>query len=454
MLRYCLGLMQGTWIAKLNLTTSEASVINSVTFAVTLLPAPAVQFLRDYYNVQPYIVFLSAATFVSIGLYLTSIATTFLTILISNGVVFSIGIVFSVTGTLTTVYHYFLDDKITLVSSCVSAGMGMGMVMVSMSFKYMEPVIGWRGFVQFELIFVISYVMAFLVFFPPISRVLGVRTRKMKELELKQLNAVETEGLLAENNNLENEQKIVVVEKKQKEDGSLSISNDSLPSLNNHGHDMDSISQSVKDKVKKAKDNLLFNPLFLLLLFSWVFNEATYNAVMVHQPERVVKMGYSLINGADTLAINGAVQIVARFSVGLIADRQLISVIRLSQLSKLTLGVMAIVSTFFPFLMFQTFFMFLVGACGGIVSTTDVILIKDCVKHGRELGISILLLMDGLSSFISIALAGVLYSVFESYNAVFIILGGSSLAAFVLVLILDVLMRTKYREREHTYSRM
>ena len=35
-LMYCLGLMQGVWIQELNIATSDASLINSVNFAITL----------------------------------------------------------------------------------------------------------------------------------------------------------------------------------------------------------------------------------------------------------------------------------------------------------------------------------------------------------------------------------------------------------------------------------
>ena len=35
-LMFCLGLMQGVWIQEINITTSDASLINSVTFAITL----------------------------------------------------------------------------------------------------------------------------------------------------------------------------------------------------------------------------------------------------------------------------------------------------------------------------------------------------------------------------------------------------------------------------------
>ena len=35
-LMFCLGLMQGVWIQELNRATSDASLINSVNFAITL----------------------------------------------------------------------------------------------------------------------------------------------------------------------------------------------------------------------------------------------------------------------------------------------------------------------------------------------------------------------------------------------------------------------------------
>ena len=462
-----MGLMQSVWIAELNLTTSDASLINSVTFAITLLPAPAVQAARDHFNIAPCIVFAIAAPFLVIGLYFTSVASTFQQIMVANGVGFGLAVLMAITGSLTTVYHYFLDDKVTLATSIISSGIGLGMIAVSMTFKYIEPQIGWRSYCKWQLVCVSVYIFATIIFFPPISRPLGIRTRKYKERQLKKLSKLYKQQQ-SSNSNSREEQQLVSRESSEPETYTLN-SSDNQPvvilgggdtSYNYSPYESDELTDSVgvlkgtenmtmtaSIRLKSAQlwRNILMNPAFLLLMFSWLLSEATFNAVMVHQPERVVKMGYSIQNSADTLAISGAVQLVARLGVGILADRQIVSVVRLSQGSKLILGVFSILSNLFPSLGFQTLYMFLVGACGGILSTTDFILVKDCVTEGRELGITVLLLVDGLFSLISIAGAGMLYTHFTNYIAVFYVLGGCSLLAFVLVVLMEILMRTSSR---------
>ena len=453
--RYCLGLMQGVWIEQLNITTSEASLINSVTFAITLLPAPAIQAARDYFNIPPFVVFALTAPLVASGLYFTSTALTFQHLLLTNGVGFGLGILLAITGGLTTVYHFFLDDMVTFVTSVVSSGVGLGMIAISMAFKFLEPNIGWRQLCRYQILLVSVYIFAALIFFPPISTLLGIKTRKERKREQKKFERQEQLSRMETNEN----QKLLSSDKdvSEAEDYSKTESRDYLASNQISDSDQENsaslimrannmtITDSIRVKTTQLWKEVLLNPPFLLLMTSWLLSEATFNAVMVHQPQRIVHMGFSLANGADTLAISGAVQIVARFGVGFLADRGILSIVRLSQLSKVTLGVFCILSNIFPNLAFQSIYMFIVGACGGILSTTDFILVKDCVNEGRELGITVLLLVDGIFSLLSIAGAGKMATSFNDYDVVFYTFGACSLLAFTLVVFLDILMKLKKR---------
>ncbi|XP_075240419.1 uncharacterized protein LOC142335920 [Convolutriloba macropyga] len=474
---YCLGLMQSTWISELNITTTDASIINSVTFAITLLPAPLIQAARDHFNIPPFLMFATAAPLLTAGLYCTSNASTFKELLVSNGIGFGLGILFSITGSLTTVYHYFLDDKVTLATSIISSGIGFGMIAVSLSFKYIVPIVGWRDYCKYQLVLISVYVLATFIFFPPVSRPLGIRTRKFKERQMKKLKKLQKkqrERQTDERQALVNELDSGLVSRASSEPDSFTTVTEDLgfaAQYPDHIHSDSSspydseltdsvlmansaltITESIRLKTGQLWKNIMTNPPFLLLMTSWLLGEATFNAVMVHQPEREVKMGFSLQNGADTLAISGAVQLVARLGVGFLADREIVSVIRLSQFSKLTLGIFSILSNTFPSLAFQTIYMFLVGCCGGILSTTDFILVKDCVDDGRELGITVLLLVDGLFSLLSIAGAGLVYTKFNSYDAVFYTLGTASLVAFLLLLPMEFIMKRKKNPGKSGYA--
>ena len=446
--------MQGVWIEQLHITTSQASLINSVTFAITLLPAPAIQAARDYFNIPPFVVFALTAPLVAVGLYFTSNAMTFQNLMVSNGFGFGLGILLAITGSLTTVYHFFLDDMVTFATSVVSSGVGLGMIAISMAFKFLEPETGWRMLCKYQIILVSVYVFAAVIFFPPVSDFLGIKTRKVRRREQKkrerqeQLAHMEAE----ENSRLLSSDK----DASEADDYSRTESRDHSLANQNSDSDEDSaslaigkknmtITESIRMKTSQLWKEILLNPPFLILMTSWLLSEATFNAVMVHQPQRIVDMGFSLANGADTLAISGAVQIIARFGVGFLADRGILSIVRLSQISKVTLGVFSILSNIFQNLAFQSVYMFIVGACGGILSTTDFILVKDCVDEGRELGITVLLLVDGIFSLLSIAGAGKMAVSFDSYDVVFYTFGGCSLAAFALVVALEIIMKLKNR---------
>ena len=72
--------------------------------------------------------------------------------------------------------------------------------------------------------------------------------------------------------------------------------------------------QSQISEIHASWKNVLFNRSFLLLLASWVLVGGSVRACMVHEPQRIVHLGYSMKNGADSLAINGAVQFASRKS--------------------------------------------------------------------------------------------------------------------------------------------
>jgi len=493
-LMYCLGLMQGVWIQELNITTSDASLINSVTFAITLLPAPAIQAARDHFKIPPFLIFALTVPLVGTGLYMTSVADTFKEIMISNGIIFGLGILFAITGSLTTVYHFFLDDKVTLATSIISSGIGVGMIIVAMSFKYFEPHIGWREYCRWQIVCISFYLLATVIFFPPLSRFLGIRTRKYQEKKLKKIEKLrqaqkerydnerererEHEALLSNrypssgsasqhginmggdvNEGLDSDNYKVLYGDNRDTDPVPSRCSDGSPSPCESDHieslitgtNVATITDSIKVKSMQLWKEILTNPCFLLLMVSWLLAEATFNAVMMQQPQRIVFLGYSLQNGADTLAISGAVQIFARFGCGFLADRKIVSIARLSQISKVTLGSFSILSNIFTSMQFQNVYMFLVGACGGMLSTTDFILVKDCVTEGRELGITVLLLVDGIFSLVSIAGAGYLFNTYNNYDAVFYTFGAASLLSFVLLVLMEIIM--KHRNKRHIGQR-
>ena len=65
-------------------------------------------------------------------------------------------------------------------------------------------------------------------------------------------------------------------------------------------------------KFPSALKNVLQNTSFILLVLTWFLTGGVFKSCLAHEPQRIVHLGYSLKSGAESLAINGAVQFVSR----------------------------------------------------------------------------------------------------------------------------------------------
>ena len=199
--------------------------------------------------------------------------------------------------------------------------------------------------------------------------------------------------------------------------------------------------QSQFSRIGFSWKKVLLNRSFLLLISSWMLVGGATRACMVHEPQRIVHLGYSMKSGAESLAINGGVQFAARLTVGLLASANLISIIRLSQLAKFFLALSTFISVFYTNLPVQHGYMFMLGVCGGILDTTVVILVKECLEKEREIAISILIFVDAISVLIATTSAGYFVDLFQNYKLVFTIYG----VCFVLGCLLSVMMEVNIR---------
>ena len=96
--------------------------------------------------------------------------------------------------------------------------------------------------------------------------------------------------------------------------------------------------------------------------------------------------GHTINRGASTLVYNGLIQMFSRFVVGPLAASDVISVIRMSEFAKFSFMVFTILSNIFTSYNFHSVYMIIVGLGGGMLSSCDFILVKDCMGEGRELG--------------------------------------------------------------------
>ena len=197
-------------------------------------------------------------------------------------------------------------------------------------------------------------------------------------------------------------------------------------------------------KRMRAWFKVLRNVKFFFLIVSWLLVSGSFKAILVHEPQRIVQLGYSVENSAESLAINGGVQFASRLTVGILASADFISIIRLSQIAKFILALSTLISVFCTSLPLQHVYMFMIGICGGVINTTDVILVKDCCRSGREIAISMFLFADAVSALIATTSAGYFVDFFHGYEQVFMLYAANFVLGSFLTILLEIcIKRTK-----------
>ncbi|XP_075245015.1 uncharacterized protein LOC142339144 isoform X1 [Convolutriloba macropyga] len=477
---YTMGVYQAYWVQELGvMSPTRASLVSSTLFVMTCVPSPVISILiHKSGRFRPSLMVAMAIPMLTTGVLLNAYSTDFWILLLASGVFLGPAQSLMDVTSMTAVYHYFRDEQVYLFTSIVSSGVGGGMILFSTMFFLLEPSLGLRGigFVQLSVAWFI-FIIAILLF--SFGHKIGMRTKyqqkRLRGEAGKELLGEERCEVCATNGVLVRRSKCPCALHAQishsegtvthQDHSSGYTSRDSLSkhlmdnqeqhSRTNHDYAYDSQTSLImmsrntvlSDRSHRPPDvghlvkSIFSNSRFMLMLLSYFCSTSVFNTVMYHQPTRLLAFGFSLNNGAQSIAINGFVQMVFRVLAGVLIASEKVSPFRLSELSKLGLGVLTIVSTFLPHLWCQLLYMFLIGVTGAFLNTTDFLLVKDYMHEGREFGIALLFLTDGVSTLVVDTLVGHLYQMLGNYDPIFIGLGILSCIGSGLVLVSEIIHR-------------
>ena len=385
--------METIYANELRIPLNKISLLNSITFSVSLLPAPLIFYVRTHFNLKQYALFAAVVPLMGIGLLLNSFAKTYLHLVLSNWIFILPGIALALPGCLTAVYSNFPDSRVPFVMAVVNSGVGLGIALFATMFENLKNVIGWQNCLRVEFALVIVYPITALLLYPPVKNRF---TYPQSELRIKTTTSLvrkenEKFGLFerpASGMRLPSSQ-ISSSDSAPLENMEIASKNGSKWSANGSyltvSFTTNTNSQGDSSSRKSLAKSVL-NFRFFLLCFSYVLGQGTYDAVMMHQPQRMVFNGHTINNGASALVYNGLIQMFSRFVVGPLAASGVISVIRLSEFAKFAFMVFTVLSNICTSYSFHSIYMLVVGLAGGILCTCDFILVKDCMGEARELG--------------------------------------------------------------------
>ena len=117
---------------------------------------------------------------IGFGLLIISFVTTLEQLMVASMLGIGFGTSWALLGIYTSIYHFFQDKDIPLVTSILSAGSGLGTIVIALSFKWIEPATGWRNTTRYHTLIVLPFILAALVLFPRVSKKLRIKTKEQK----------------------------------------------------------------------------------------------------------------------------------------------------------------------------------------------------------------------------------------------------------------------------------
>ena len=447
--RYTTGLLQTAWLDDNILTPSFASLVNSLTFTLTLIPAPIFQRILDKLGFKPYSIAALALPLLLIGSIWSSVSSDDASMLISNGIMVGLGCSIQLVSCWNGLYYMFTDNQIFLFNGFMLAGAGLGIVPASMLFFFVKPIYGWRVTQRLTTIMYLSLVIFAFTLLPPVRKFLGIKTRDEKLSNMEPLldepdsdhhtnprsnNTDGNEGELADNNEAEND----------------ATSNDEdVPTIALTSIRSASMQQEpAAEEAEKPVKYVLTNVGYILATSSYVLTATAYDTIMVHQPVRMKSLDINANLGALALIINGSIQAVMRVSVGILTANNVISAARLSQIAKIYFFVSTAISLFVTDQYYQTAYFFSLGFSGAILNTADFFLIKETLKKHRDFAVVLELSIAGILTFITMNCVGILYQHLNSYDVPFYILTSLFVLGVVPSFLYEVEIGRKNRAQE------
>ena len=171
----------------------------------------------------------------------------------------------------------------------------------------------------------------------------------------------------------------------QSENWSVSLMSLNMLEKNHNQRSQLNTLSSETPKVSKKKLDLTFikNPLFWMYTIGFFANIGGYSFVLFFFPKFAGEIGIDKFWISLLLSGGGIVQLFARFFMGYIADKNILSPVRLVNICSLISGIITIALVFFPHFPFVVTHMVIFSIFGGTFFSLAIVILADFVGSGQ-----------------------------------------------------------------------
>lgn len=216
-----------------------------------------------------------------------------------------------------------------------------------------------------------------------------------------------------------------------------------------------SFQDNIKDALKGLRDaidfSLLKNTVFLIYGLSCIFCMAGFFVPFIFLPDHAEGLGYSREKGTMLLSVLGITNTIGRVLAGWISDRPWADCLMINNISLIIGGIATILCPFCTTYVLLVLYACVFGMCiAAFVSLRSIILVDLIGLNSLTSAFGIIVLCQGITSFVGAPIAGSLYDATGSYNASYYLAGTTITLAGVMCLPLRRIARWQHKDSKAT----
>ncbi|XP_021932288.1 monocarboxylate transporter 12 isoform X3 [Zootermopsis nevadensis] len=213
-------------------------------------------------------------------------------------------------------------------------------------------------------------------------------------------------------------------------------------------------SKETRDTLTEMLDfSLLKDPIFILFTISNFCTSVGFNIPYVYLVAQAEERGISTDKASLLLAVIGIANLIGRIILGYVSDKPWINRLMVYNVCLTICGVATAFSAlcyeFYSFVIYASIYGFTIGAYVGL---TSVILVDLLGLDRLTNAFGLLLLFQGIASFLGPPVAGWLYDALQSYNPGFYVAGITIAASGIMLFCIPSLQRYVMQRRNSKSS--
>uniref|UniRef100_A0A8R1XTG9 Major facilitator superfamily (MFS) profile domain-containing protein n=1 Tax=Onchocerca volvulus TaxID=6282 RepID=A0A8R1XTG9_ONCVO len=193
--------------------------------------------------------------------------------------------------------------------------------------------------------------------------------------------------------------------------------------------------------------SLLKEPTMFLLCISNLFGMLGFYVPFMFLIDMAVAKGHSKGSGSILLSVIGVTNTIGRIAFGWLADRGWLSALAINNFALLGCGVLTCLCPLLPgyggLMVYSILFGFIISA---YISLTSIVLVDELGLDRLTNSFGLLVVSRGIASLLGTPLAGVVYDVFDSYDASFYFAGVIILLSGLVSCLIPAVRRCRHNE--------